>query len=143
MPLPDRYCNYGPSCVHASFATVLAAEGRRDWAAWWVENHYGPSNVSEVARECQTYGIPVTATLTGDPAFFEACHAGHPALVQFFDHHAVVFAGWQSGRVDGRPARLAVLVNPNRPEVNQLLPESTFLAYWQTHYGGKALAVLW
>jgi len=143
-PQQIREPNYGKSCGHASFVTVLRMHGMLEQADAWRASHRGPVAHQTIARAAKAAGLPVVATFSGDASFLDR-HEG--VVIDWMAEkrvrtrrgtgveermHAVVFCGYRSG--------VAVISDPNHTDKIQCYPRAGFLAYWRKS-GGRAVGV--
>lgn len=125
--------NYGSSCAHASWGTVLNIHERPLGAAWWRVHHRGPFSLQALHRASVRVGLPVVSTFSGDANFLER---NSSAVVdwrgRFGGRHAVVFRGYRGN--------IAIISDPNEPSRLRAYRKAEFLRYWQW-CGGRAVAL--
>lgn len=135
IPEPDREHNYGGSCNHASFISVLRYFGRDKIADQWRARYGGAAGVYDIARVADRFDLDYCMTAHEQKSeFLEWCsRTNRPAGIHYFPAHAVTFAGYSQ---DGD----AILIDNNSPAQYIHIPKEKFIRNW-IYYGSCAITL--
>lgn len=135
VPYKLRQANYGPSCNHASFISVLRYFGRDEIADRWRREHYGSAGVQDLARIADSYHLDYAMTAgKQNVEFLEWCsRTRRPAAIHYYPVHAVTFVGFSE---DGD----ALLIDNRWSDFYVREPKATFIRNWIA-YGSCAITL--
>lgn len=139
IPKDKRQKNYGPSCVHASLATLFNYAERDDWGDWWTSNYSGGEYETRLHKRLSESGILYDYTNTGSVTYLKNClNKNRPVIVHCKPAHMCILVGLDPKVFKYKDLRLintspyAVIIDPNHPDKEEYIPREEFIKKWQS-----------
>lgn len=139
-PIEQRYRNPDGSCVHVSFATVLANQGKDELADWWADRYHGGEGAGGLRSKAIANNIPFSDTTDGSVQWVDwAMRTGRGCVVNDRPGHVRTLVGLDPATVPN--AKAYVLDNNGPPTRIHTYGRDEWIRMWQNRGGWAATAV--